>query len=276
MVISRIVSTLPVHAIYSKSLANLETNDLLEKQNWRAIVITSLVILLAVSFIVDSPSVEAKTHAINNPVYYSCGTLSSDHCYGINRWLGTTYGASTRATVVQLHAGNGFMNNTLWVGNNDSSRWIEAGYAVIYNKSYEFWYWAYINDSGTYLEYDAPTGLVSGPGGDFGNPVNIYIWRVNSTTWNAAIYGWASSWLPNGFTLSNFTATSIDIGQELAGTSGSSASTANFYYNRWRQGNGNYVYQTVNGTSFSYYPPYAGWIVKPSGSSTGGEWYVYT
>lgn len=69
----------------------------------------------------------------------------------------------------------------------------------------------------------------------------------------------------------------IEIGAELAGASGASAPTADFTYNQWRDSSAyNWHYQTGNGlTPKVNNPPYGGWAVPPSGSSTGGDWYTY-
>lgn len=169
------------------------------------------------------------------------------------------------------------MNNSVWTLNSNTGHWIEAGYAVIYTKNWEFWYWAYIDNLGIYHEVDS-SGLNHG---DFGNPADVTIWQSSNNTWQASVYGWVTHFTPNSVTTS-INPNYILLGQELGGTSGSSASTANFNDNEWRDSNGVFHYQTVNGVQNLFAggysnPPYSGWDIKPSQpNSYGGSWYAYT
>jgi hypothetical protein len=270
-----LAASIQVHTLYDKFLQRRKAKGLVADPNWLMIVIVSVMILLLASFIKNSSPVQAKSNVSTTPAY-ACGDVSSNHCYGANRWMGPMYGASTEVGVVQLHAGDGIMNNSLWVGNKTHTQWLEAGYAVITSKNYEFWYFGYINNNGTYKEMDDPYGLVSGSAGDFASPATIYIKNVSGNVWNAAVYGSASRWLPDAVSLTNFAPDAIDVGEELGGSSGASAPVTTFYYNEWRNASGNYVYQTATGTPTSENPPYANWTVFPSNSSTGGVWHAST
>ncbi|MEO6890104.1 MAG: hypothetical protein ABI456_12185, partial [Ktedonobacteraceae bacterium] len=206
-----------------------------DSQEWKLIVTFFVVNILLMTFFLAVPRQAMANvgaiHTVSLPVY-SCGDVGSNHCYGVDDWRGGNTGAYTSINVVQLHAGNGIMNNSVWAWNADTKHWMEAGYAVIYNHNYEFWYWAYIDNNGTYHERDS--GAINS--GDFGNEASVYVWQSSSTSWQSAIYGWVTNYLPGSVTASikpNY----IQIGQELGGTSGSSAYTANWNYNEWRGSN---------------------------------------
>jgi hypothetical protein len=104
---------------------------------------------------------------------------------------------------------------------------------------------------------------------------------VNSHEWNAAIYGHHTSWLPNGFSLT-MSPQYTQIGEKLAGQSGASADAiATFTNNQYASvSDAVYHYQFQNGSfnagGWPYNPPYAGWSVEPSQSSTGGKWWATT
>ncbi len=238
-------------------------------QEWRLPATVFVLLLLSVSFLMTPRQALALSRSAHTPMMPAYNCPGTTHCYGINDWPGSTTGAFSQISVVQLHAGNGIMNNSVWVSTTSNNHWIEAGYAVIYNKSFEFWYWAYVDDSGVYHEYDSG-GLAQG---DWNRAANVTIWHVSGNTWNASIYGNATSWLPGGFTYSN-SPNDINIGQEVGGTSGSSASTATWNDNQWRNSSGTYHYQTSSGSIIANNPPYAGWYSMPS-SGYGGDFYAY-
>ncbi|GHO55793.1 hypothetical protein [Ktedonobacter robiniae] len=139
---------------------------------WR-LIITFVMAFMMVSVAAQPQKAFAHTNAVSNKFMpaYSCGTVSSNHCYGVARWQGSVSGGFTSISVVQLHAdaSQAIMNNSLWIGNSAGSQWVEAGYAVIYTLGYEFWYWAYIDDAGGYHEYDSG-GLASS---DFGHQEHV-------------------------------------------------------------------------------------------------------
>ncbi|GHO56138.1 hypothetical protein KSB_46130 [Ktedonobacter robiniae] len=209
---------------------------------------------------------------------YSC--VGFARCYGVNDWNGPNHGAYTEMDVVQLHAGSLIMNNTLWVTTSDLSQWAEGGYKVHSTMLYEFWYWAYSAGDTDYHEYDSG-GLHTGTYGDFGHPAAVYVWWEDSSHWNVAIYGNATSWLPNGFPLS-MNATVIQIGQEIGGSGVSSDGAANFNYNQYiSPSNGSYNYQFQDGQIGEFVtqntsPPYSDWNTRPSGSTSGGSWWACT
>jgi len=70
----------------------------------------------------------------------------------------------------------------------------------------------------------------------------------------------------------------IQVGEELYGTSGASSPTTDFYANEWYGTAHNEIhYQTNSGTGKqSSNPPYADWLNPPDPTNYGGVWYVHT
>lgn len=242
------------------------------------VVVVVTITLFASYFFSFPQSVQAHDlSSSKSALTYNCrSSLGDIRCYGVVDWNGAVAGAHTTMDVVQLHAGDGHMNNTLWVANSDKTVAAEAGYVVKAGRNYESWYWAYVDGSNNYFEYDS-SGLKSGSGGDFGYPAEVTVWRVSGGQWNAAIYGHASSWLPNGFTDTALSPTYIQLGEELEGTNGASSDQhAHFKNNYWITGNNQANYQTNNGYKNEFgapsNPPSSGWTVSPTSSSTGGDW----
>lgn len=241
------------------------------------------VTFLVAYFLFFSLSAQAYTPKSGIPpnLTYNChDSLGDTRCYGVVDWNGNVNGAHTTMDVVQLHAGDGHMNNSLWVANSDKNVWAEGGYVVKTGRSYESWYWAYQDGSGQYYEYDS-SGLDSRSGGDFGYPAEVTVWRVSGSTWNVAIYGHSSRWVPNGFTNTALSPYYIQMGEELEGTNGGgSDSHAHFKNNYWISTKDNSdPYQTSNGYKNEFgspsNPPSSGWTswaTQPIHSSTGGDW----
>jgi hypothetical protein len=229
---------------------------------------------------------------------YSC----SNHCYGRNLWSGNTAGAETTVTVNPMGAGNGFVDNEVWVADPNSNGsedcasgvppcWIEAGYASVgsNNGATEYYFWAEVHPCGCggYIEYDSGNINTN----DYGGTAAISILRggssgcsYNNSTWCVFIYGDYDSWTGQS-TDNTMHASQILIGQELAGTSGATAYTANFTFNYWVDINtGIPHFQTVDGTldpclygtCWPVNPPWSGWVSgqDPRHSSYGGNFYT--
>jgi hypothetical protein len=216
---------------------------------------------------------------------YSCGTGSgSGHCYGINFWSMSPgiRGAGTDILVVHLNCSScwsisetGFVDNEIWLNDYNNSGcsgnvcWVEAGYWTVsgaFSTTVNY-FWA-DNRPGGGLNVHT---LAQVPSADYSDYAEFYIWQN---------FGWSNKWevdidSPNYYysnysTSNSMVADDINIGQELAGTSGASAPTAYFTDNWYYDSNLNFDYQSYEGAVTSNNPPHAAWDTNPAYSLTGG------
>lgn len=214
---------------------------------------------------------------------YSCGNPSSGHCYGVTSWSEHpeyfgAYSDITQAPLSCPSGCNGFVDDEIWLvdagtagcqNNGIGVCWVEAG-SIAVEGSGQVYFWADsrpLTSSTFNLHLLGPTDsagtndhymiIKDGRGG----PGIFQIW----------IYNDGLSTLYQGTSTSNtMTGRRIDIGQELAGTSGASAGTANLTRNIWAvQALGpEYVFwynrQVNDGGVGSANPPFASWAVHPS------------
>ena len=217
---------------------------------------------------------------------YSCGTPSVGHCYGTASWqqTGEYFGAYTDATQVAMACPGGcggFVDDEIWLidtatpacqSNGFGVCWVEAGsIAIDGSQPVFFWADARPTTSGTFNLH--LLGAVDAPG-----TVDHYMivkdGRVSPQTFLVFIYTDSFSTLYNGTSALNadpMKGNRIDIGQELAGTTGASAGSANFTRNIWavQALDAAYVFwynrQTTQGGVSSASPPTASWTVDPAG-----------
>ena len=227
----------------------------------RLIVLCGLIMLVAP--IIGAPNTALATYNCTNP-----------HCYAEHRWYGGNYGADTYISIVSLYDNNhnlgDHVTNEMWVGDDGNycsttiACWVEAGYEA-QNGNF-FYFYAYQTVNGTY--YQATLGYV--PYGDLGH--NAYVWiHYNGYTFDVEVSTISNTYYANAPMFMNINR--IDIGEELAGTATASAPTAYWNDNRWIDSGGSYHYQYRDGDCDCISnPPYGGWTIKPSNSSTGGEW----
>ncbi len=232
-----------------------------------------------------------------NPQGYSCGDLTSGHCYCVFNALGgspptTTvtlcnpfFGFRTSIYVTnQMSGGNGFIDDEMWlISQTGFSGWIEAGYMTDpqYPTVIEYFWAEDDNSTGVFIKHP----LENVPQADIGNyavvtvsnngpnltssssfTINIANKATNfSTTTSNAL--WSSS--------SGACVAEIQLGQELAGTTGAFAGAVLFINNAWLDQTGVWRWQTDDGGVKSQQPPYAGWIQTPStADSTGGTFFT--
>jgi hypothetical protein len=224
---------------------------------------------------------------------YSCGDLNINHCYAINDWSqfpSQDQGGETDVQVAQLtcncstwYGGEaGFIDDEMWVANYGDTRcsnqhnscWVEAGYLTTtsaYSTTTNY-FWA---DNRPNLGFTQHV-LAQVPSGDYGHNANLLIWRNFGQTnrWIVDIstpnYGYSTYSTSN-----DFNPTDIQIGQELAGTSGASASNAYFSDNYYVDNMRNFVAETLDGSITYKPPPYDYWLVYPHNSSSGGIFVTY-
>lgn len=252
------------------------------------IIIISLCSIVAIG-VLRTPEVSA---ASARPANYSCaqGPGGEIHCYGENEWPGGQTGGATSIYVVGMNGGNGFVTNTIWVGqtgnpngdcaSHNNTCWVEGGYAA--QNGEENWYWADVRpcSCGGYHEHDsAPLQY-----GDFDEEVNIGIYQTSSSTWAVNVDGYVTS-ISGTSTGQTMNANYIFIGQELEGSSGASAPETNYTFNEWRNGSGVWNVQGVDGKLDpcssspcpNYNPPWAGWVSgEDPAHYYGGNFYTYT
>lgn len=154
-------------------------------------------VLATLAVTTNAPMVSARSvgsgYFINN---FSCGNLSTNHCYALERW-GTTYGSFTIETVVNLSCTcntwydgeTGFINNEMWVaqfgnsGCKDSGNtcWVEGGYSDSGGIGGTLHYfWADSRPGGGYNGHD----LNGVPSGDLNGSLLLYFKQINSATWD--------------------------------------------------------------------------------------------
>lgn len=230
---------------------------------------------------------------------YSCGTATSgNHCVAGNEWPGAVNGSSTNISIVSLSCypsscynsstsqESGFVDNEMWLYDFGSSTcaaicWVESGYTTetgdfltggeIITQTAYFWADLRPQDHGT---NEHPLNVV--PSGDYGRSVEFHIAKCcGSNTYEPLIFSPTLGTLTEYSTNNAMQANRIEIGQELAGSGGASAATADFTYNTWISTRDNTThYQYLNGSvDLEGAPPPAGyWVVYPNKSSTGGDW----
>jgi hypothetical protein len=207
-------------------------------------------------------------------ISYNCGDPSADvHCYGQVTWGGAN-GADTRITLHRMNGGNGFVTTEMWLGTSDTAYWVEAGIASdasfrVSDATAFFWADNRPNGGGYHNHYSS---FLSSS--DWSQPnALVRITRSGSSSWNLSVTDNVTS-LTGTSTNNNITIGIINIGTELAGTSGASEPTNHFIDNRWLNSSGNFQYQTVNGSRKDNSPLSSNWTTPPSSSSTGGNFYT--
>jgi len=204
---------------------------------------------------------------------YSCGTA---HCYKGIHWGGHVSGESTDIYIAPLTAPNdgGFVDNETWLVDLTGPYWVEIGYSTFGSSSVQY-FWADSRPGSTYYEHP----MASVAGNEYGTRPQFAIQHGSGNSWVASIVGpgsnFGGSWTSTNNTM---TGNDIQIGQELAGTTGASANYANFTINVWYgYYDGSFHYQTNSGQDLNLAygstsnPPYGGWDVIPQNSTTGGQ-----
>jgi hypothetical protein len=210
---------------------------------------------------------------------YSCGSITSGHCYGAAGWVEQPqyFGAYTDIphSPMSCTGCDGFVTNELWVVDNASPAcfwtpkrkcWLEAGYFNWNGIGQDtIFFWADSSPSGqfriTYLDR-AGTGtlnhfmLVQDARAQYPGPFRVWIYNASLST----LYSGESA---------SFSANRVIEGQELTGTHGISAETTTFTRNIWavRPLGPEYVFwyepQTTEGTVRVDGPPWARWSASP-------------
>lgn len=238
-----------------------------------------LTIIVGIGILASPPVAEA----------YSC---SGSHCYGRNTWqagaFNSWHGAATGISVVHLYCNGcssggtqtGFVDNEMWFADDwcsdpyGSPCWIEAGYSTYSGGGIttENYFWADDRRDYGYIEH----ALAAVPSGDYGSNVYIQIHQCcnSSQTWDVSLS--STTYYSDNTSVNNpMTPGDVKMGQELAGNGGASSFTAYFTGNEYEDTNNNWHWFNWDGSLQYYNPPYAGYNVRPSQSSSGGSIYTY-
>lgn len=242
---------------------------------------------------------------------YNCGTLADNHCYGVVEWNRPASGASADITVQSLTAGDGFVDNEIWlIGNAPSNLicpngvdphgrgtcWVETGVtAGPVNNTYcesSCYFWADNRPSapGTVNNYNEHV-LGNTPYQDFNHGVEFKIVQATDGPGRYDVQAFDK----NCLLVPDFTAvsvedqlipTGVDMGMELAGGNGAYSPRAEFTSSQFQDNTG-WHYEIDGGTdiSDSNSPPdprspiSRGWDAVPANDGShatnyGGDWYT--
>jgi hypothetical protein len=238
-----------------------------------------------------------------NVAAYSCGTPSANHCYGTNVWSQSTeyfgaYADISQATLSCSSGCGGFVDDEIWLVDYDSPQcntndfsmcWVEAGTNATdgNNRSY-FWAEGRAGSGNTfnahYFGTPDPVGTVDHymlikDGRSNPNPYLIFIYNDSQSTLYSGTSTVAGTGGCGGSDPAQMVGKTIIIGQELAGSSGASAGTANFTRNIWavQALDAGYTFwynaETAAGSVTSAAPPTASWTAAPGspGAPEGGQ-----
>lgn len=216
---------------------------------------------------------------------YSCSV-----CYGTINWTGNVDGAfASIVTLPSLSAGDGKANIELWLnapvpggqtcpinGTQYAGCWVELGAKAggpqcktnvpCYfwndlrpcNACYNNYYTHYISDI---------------PGSDYNNQTDLRIERSSGSSFAMSLQSRNLQWSDSS-TGNSMYPNDIEIGAEVAGTSGAHIGSTSFRNNSWKPVGANYYnFQTANGNPTVNSPVSAYWSTTPSTpNSTGGTW----
>jgi hypothetical protein len=195
--------------------------QLITKFRWGKVMSFFTSILLTSSFLftfhpllVSSPILRPQ---------YNC----NDHCYGI----ATTNISGIRGVEVDMDISRiscncynpSFVDNEVWLEASGGLYWVEVGYST-YSPTSVKYFWADFRPGSVYHEHN-PSGNI--PSNDYGTTGYFQIYPSGTNAWFVLVDTQNTYWY--GYSTSNTMSPSeIQMGQELAGTSGESAPYAAF------------------------------------------------
>jgi hypothetical protein len=222
---------------------------------------------------------------------YACGDATSNHCYGIVRFNvaelgnGLDFGLfSTIVNAVALLGGDGEINDEIWVKqrhgvtNCGNQCWVEVGLSagacsIPKNETHVFWAdnrpfeGFFCHDMGPLQEQE------------FGHLMSLLI-RVNPSdpgSYDVVVQTCLDAAAPcpgrrlvGQSTDNAMFPDTIDMGMELAGSTGAGAPGTNFFGTRVAVPGGS-KYLDVDGTSGANSPITAEWDTLPTSGTTGGS-----
>jgi hypothetical protein len=202
---------------------------------------------------------------------YTCGTLSSGHCYAeLLVDPGHLRGYRTQILVTtQLAPGNGFIDNEFWLNPYGGTGWLEMGYEYhpVYRMTY---FWAEDRQDGYFIAHE----IADVDPLDDGNYATFDIHETATDTFSISLTSKkvSYSYSNTNFPLFGSTASGwVAMGQELAGTTGAQAPFVLYLFNTYYDTNLAKHYIT-GGTPVLAKPPYGGWLQAPASGNQGGAW----
>jgi hypothetical protein len=210
---------------------------------------------------------------------YNCPNISP--CYARNDWPGSTPGVAFQVSVGTLsccQGNNAVISDEVWFSDCDvysivpcypEAHWVETGY-VKFDGDAERYFWGDSRpiDHGSVAYHPLPP--IESP--DYGSYTSFQITMYGQPSGQFLVYLSSNTQTWDNYSTHNtMSPSAILLGQELHGTCCASAQRAYFVANQWQGSDGNWNYQTSNGTLHYDNPPYVGWSLQPSDSSTGGQ-----
>jgi hypothetical protein len=207
-----------------------------------------------------------------SPAGYNCGTPQAGHCYAIASLSdsGQINGYKTEILVsANTNPGDGFLTHEMWLDTfGPYSNWIEAGYTTDWVLGSHYFWAENTGPSGLFINHDL--GMI--PQSDYGMYVNVAILNMggddfrilvrtptvtfDQTTTNAM-------WQGRGYGY-------VNIGTELQGSRGASATSVLFLNNGWFDINHVFHFEAINFAITQDKPPYAGYLSEPSETNSNG------
>jgi hypothetical protein len=221
---------------------------------------------------------------------YSCGNPQTGHCYAYVNWQEQPeyYGVYMDLLQVAMNCPSGcggFLNNEMWLAdyqtracaaNGFGSCWVEAGFHAFDGGGNPIYFWADARplSSNTYNNHFLNQADLA----DFEHFMIIQDARNGAQgVFQIWIYNDSHSVLFQGTSTSNnMSPNAINMGSELAGTSGASASLGQFQRNIFavKPLGPEFVFwynrETDEGTVTSNAPPNGSWLIDPSLPSPEG------
>lgn len=221
---------------------------------------------------------------------YSCGTPTSGHCYGVAGWQEQPEYFGAYSDIMQVTMGcpsgcGGFVDNEIWLidtktggctSNGFGMCWVEAGYFFEDGSGHAQFFWADARPM-TSNTFNLHILGSTDPVGTTNHFMIVKDGRGAAGVFQVWVYSDGLSTLYQGTSTNNaMRADRIDVGQELAGTSGAFAGRASIARNIWavRALGPDFVFQyspqTNTGGVTSGNPPFASWAVDPASPGPEG------
>jgi hypothetical protein len=204
-----------------------------------------------------------------SPKPYACGNVALGHCYSKTIVGDHITGFLSRIVVSsKLLPGDGFITNEFWLRNyTGTSSWIEVGY--IQNTVERLHYfWAQNNENGVFTKQSAGDVPVE----ELDTPVTFIVRQVQSDRFEVRIDG-VKTHFKTETALHLWAGTSggyVELGQELAGTTGAAAGIVTFDRNRVRDSQGWKWLVNESAGATADEPPYGGWLAIPKNDAMEG------
>ena len=207
---------------------------------------------------------------------FSCPLTSYKHCYGLHQWLGRSKGDGVTIDVVPLQCGgcDGFIDNETWYNQDNCVCWIEAGYSTYthHTTTTVNYFWADIRPGDGQVN-EHPLNQI--PANDYGNQVALTIVRSGPQTFTVGVHSPYTNLTEYSTRNTMADGNDIQIGQELAGTTGGAYAPKAYYQNNaWYNDSYQRILQQTDGTPQSFNAPPPTMVIAVNASSYPGGYYA--